>query len=465
MSTVESILIVGGGFAGTTLAKRLDGRLPPGCTLTLVSEESYTTFNPMLPEAVGASIFPEQGVAPIRAMLNPRHGSRFVMGTVTGADLQARTLACRTLAGPQQLHYTQLIMAFGNRARLDMIPGMAEHALPLKTMGDAMQIRNTVLRRMARIELETDPALRAALGHFVIIGGGFSGTEVAGELIDCLHSIHHYYPRALRSELRVTVLQDIDRLLPELPPALGEAALLSLRKRGVNVRLGTRAAAVLADGVALASGEVLAARSVICTIGTRPNTLVAALGLATERGRIVTAADCSIPGHAGLWALGDCALVPNDEDGSFAPPTAQFAVREALQLAANLLGQMAGRPTRAFRHKSLGTMASIGHLKGVAQVMGLSLSGFPAWLIWRAYYLSQLPTWGRKLRIFGEWSWTMFFPTDITHLRFSQSRDLDEPSRLHPAPAPPTQAATSGAGPGAAAPIAAIGSIAEQQAG
>ncbi len=440
MPPVESLLIVGGGFAGTTLARRLDGKLPPGCSLTLVSEESYTTFNPMLPEAVGASIFPEQAVAPIRAMLNPQNGSRFVMGNVTAIDPVRRVLHCRTLAGPRELSYTQLVLAFGNRARLDMIPGLAEHSMPLKTMGDAMQIRNTVLRRIARIELETDPVLRAALGHFVVIGGGFSGTEVAGELIDCLRGIHRYYPRVQAEELRVTVVQNGGSLLPELPPALGAAALRSLRKRGVDVRLGASAAQVTAEGVQLDGGELLAARSVVCTIGTRPNPLVSALGLPTDRGRIVTAPDCAVPSHRGLWAIGDCACIPNAAGGAAAPPTAQFAVREADQLAANLLSYLAGRPTRPFRHRSVGMMASIGHLKGVAQVMGLPFSGLPAWLMWRAYYLSQLPTWGRKLRIFGEWTWNMVFPTDITHLRFSQSADLDAAAHpSHPEHTPEAQ--------------------------
>jgi len=391
----------------------------------------------MLPEAVGASIFPEQAVAPIRAMLDPKHGSRFVMGNVTAIDPGQRLVHCRTLAGPRALPYTQLVLAFGNRARMDMIPGLAEHALPLKTMGDAMQIRNTVLRRIARIELETDPALRAALGHFVVIGGGFSGTEVAGELIDCLRGIHRYYPRARAEELRVTVVQSGAGLLPELPPALGAAALRSLRKRGVDVRLGTSATRVSAEGVHLAGGEVLAARSVVCTIGTRSNPLVDALCLPTDRGRIVTAPDCSIPGQRGLWAIGDCACIPNAADGAAAPPTAQFAVREAEQLAANLLAHLAGHSTRPFRHRSVGMMASIGHLKGVAQVFGLPFSGLPAWLMWRAYYLSQLPTWGRKLRIFGEWTWNMVFPTDITHLRFTQSADLDAHPPAAPAPDAP----------------------------
>jgi NADH:ubiquinone reductase (H+-translocating) len=423
------IVIVGGGFAGTAAARALMGRLPAGVALTLISEESYTTFNPMLPEAVGASIFPEQVVAPLREVLMPDQRSRFVMGRVTQVDTNARRLRCHTLGGEREIGYDHLVLAFGNRARLDLLPGMAEHALPLKTVGDALEIRNVVLRRLARIELEDDPALRAALGHFVVIGGGFSGVEVAGELVDCLHSIRRFYPRVRPEELCVTVLHDGPRLLPELPQSLGMAALASLRRRGVGVHLGVRATRVNAHGVTLADDTLLAAHTVIATIGTQPNALVEAMGLATERGRVVVAADLSVPRHAGVWALGDCALVPNAFDGQSAPPTAQFAVREGRLLARNLLSVLQGRPTRAFAHKPLGSMAAIGHMKGVAQVFGLPLRGLPAWLMWRAYYLSQMPTLGRKVRIFVEWTWGMFFPADITHLRFPGSQAVQQQER------------------------------------
>jgi len=422
-----NIVIVGGGFAGTTLARELQGRMPPSVSLTLVSEESYTTFNPMLPEAVGAAIFPEQAVAPIRAMLFP--STRFVMGTVTEVDSREKVLKCETLAGARTLAYDHLVFAFGSRARLDLVPGMAEHALPLKTVGDALHIRNVVLRRAARIELESDPALRRGLGHFIVIGGGFSGVEVAGTLADCLAGIGRYYPRVSPGELSITLVQDIDRLLPELPPRLGRAALSSLTSRGVNVLLGARAAEILEYGVRLSSSAMVEGGTVICTIGTRPNALVELLDVLKDRGRIVVAPDLSVPGHDGLWAIGDCALVTNALDGSIAPPTAQFAVQEAKQLARNLLARLHGKKLEPFRYRSRGMMASIGHLKGVAEVFGVPLTGLAAWLVWRAYYLSRMPTLGRKLRIFVEWTWGMFFPADITHLRFTRSREQQSPGK------------------------------------
>ena len=419
----RTIAIVGGGFAGTTLARELDGKLPEDSQLVLISEESYTTFHPLLPEALGASIFPEQAVAPIRQMLK---SGRFIMGRVTAIDRAARTLVCTTLAGATTIAYEHLVLAFGNRARLDLIPGLSEHALPLKTVGDAMHIRNVVLRRVARIELEGDPAVRRRLGHFVVIGGGFSGVETAGELIDCLKSIRRYYPRVAAGELKVTLLQDQPRLLLELSERLGRAAQRSLAHRGVDVRLGAKAVAVSADAVMLADGATLDTATVICTIGTRPNPLVERLGVATERGRIVVGADLSVRGAPGLWAIGDCASVRNAFDGTTAPPTAQFAVREARTLAANLRAVVSGGSVKGFAYRARGQMAAIGHRRGVADAFGIPLWGLPAWLLWRAYYLSQMPTLGRKLRIFVEWTWGMFFPNDITHLRFTRSHELGE---------------------------------------
>jgi NADH dehydrogenase len=438
MNEARNIVIVGGGFAGTTLAAALERQLPAGHRVVLVSEESYTTFNPMLAEVVGASVFPEHVVAPLRQMLDTTKGSQFIMGRVAEVDFERRLVTATTLAGTRRIAYAQLVLAFGTRANLELVPGLAQHALPLKLVGDAMFIRNRVLQRVARIELEADAALRRRLGHFVVVGGGFSGVEVAGELADFLRSALRFYPRVQREELRVSLLQDAERLLPELPPSLGRAAATSLRARGIDVRLDARAARVDADGVQLAGGEFLDAGTVICTIGTRPNALVERLGLTLQRGRIQTAADLSVPGAEGVWAIGDCAAVANAaRPGGLAPPTAQFAVAEAHALAHNIAARLSDRPTRAFGHVSKGSMATTGHLKGVAQLFGLRLSGLAAWLLWRAYYLSRMPTLGRKFRIWVEWTWGMFFAADITHLRFTRTGDAEPDApptnpQLHP---------------------------------
>lgn len=419
----QRIVILGGGFAGTTLLKKLSRRLKPHQELILISEESYSTFNPLLPEVVGASIFPAQVVAPIREMFPPSHNVRFIMGEVKGINTLDRNIVCETLKGPHTIRYDQLILAVGNRAKLDLIPGMAEYALPLKSVGDAMHVRNIVLRRIARMELETDPVLLKSLGHFCVIGGGFSGVEVAGELVDCLHQICHYYPRVDPENLSVSILQGPDRLLTELPEALGNATANSLVKRGVHVHLNTRATEINEDCITLASGDHLFASTVISTIGTTTNKLIESLGLPLNRGRLVTEMDFSVQGADGLWALGDCAHVINSYDNEACPPTAQFAVRQAAQLAKNIIAQSNGKATQPFAYRSQGAMAAIGHKKGIALVLGLHLSGLSAWLLWRAYYLLLMPTLGRKVRIFVEWTWGMFFRADITHLRFTRSNE------------------------------------------
>jgi len=198
-----------------------------------------------------------------------------------------------------------------------------------------------------------------------------------------------------------------------------------LRERGVDVRLQTRASEIHEDRVVLVGGECLMTSTVVSTIGTQPNKLVERLvdqlGIQTDRGRIVTAADLSLPDQQQLWAVGDCALIPNAHDNHFAPPTAQFAVREARHLANNLVARIKGESTQPFNCKPAGMMAAVGHLKGVALIMGFQLTGLPAWLLWRGYYRSQMPTMRRNLQIFGEWVWGMFFPHDITHFRFTKS--------------------------------------------
>jgi NADH dehydrogenase len=442
MDSERNIVIVGGGFAGTTLAQDLEKRLRSPWHLVLVSDESYTTFNPMLAEVVGASVFPEQVIVPVRQMLRQ---TQFIMAKVADIDTERRVAHAATLAGMRELPYEHLVLALGVQANLDLVPGMREHALPLKLVGDALFIRNRVLQRLARMELEHDPEVRRHLGHFVVVGGGFSGVEVAGELADYLRSACRFYPRLREDEASVTILQDTQRLLPELPEELGAAAAASMRARGIHVRLGERAARVGADGVTLASEETIPAATVICTIGTRANPLADSLarriGQPLQRGRLPTLDDMSVPGVPGIWALGDCALVKNAEDDQASPPTAQFAVAQAHQLAANILRHMQGQPTTPFAYRMKGMMATIGHMKGVARVYGINFKGLPAWMLWRALYLTRMPTFGRKLRIFVEWAWSMFFPVDITHLRFTRTTD-EEAQGVAELPQPSAQRTT-----------------------
>jgi NADH dehydrogenase len=423
-SPARHLVIVGGGFAGITLAEQLEHQLPPGWKLTLISQENFITYNPLLPEVVGASIMPGHVVAPLRQMI---HCSSVCMAQVSEIDLETKTLHYLG-EGSGTMQFDQLVLAVGVHANLHLVKGMANYALPLKTLGDALFLRNRVISRLEQAELQPDVELRRWLTSFVLIGGGFSGVETAGELIDFLHACLRYYPRIRREDLSVTLLHSQDRLLPELSARLGEFAGRRMMARGIDVRLNARAVRIDDRCVTLADGTTIPAGTVVSTIGTMPNPMLADVPLPKDRGRIVTRADMSVPGFDGVWALGDCAAVPNARDGKLSPPTAQFAVRQARVLAGNIVASLEGRPTTAFRYRPLGQLSSIGHNDAVAELLGLRISGFVAWLLWRGVYLLKIPTLARKSRLFLEWNWAMFFPPDISHLSFKRTRREPPPA-------------------------------------
>ena len=414
----KNLVIVGGGFAGTRTAKRLEHTLPPDWTLTLFSQENFITFNPLLPEVVGASIMPSHVIAPHRQMI---HCSHVAMAQVSEIDTAARMIYYLG-EGPGVLRYDQLVLTCGTNANLDVVKGMNQNALPLKTLGDALFLRNRIIARLEQAELQPDPDHRRWLTSFIVVGGGFSGVETAGELVDFLYASLKYYKRIRREDLRIVLLHSGDRLLPELSARLGEFTLRKMRRRDVDVRLGARALRVTDRHVQLESGEILAGGTVICTIGTQPNSLLESIPAVKSRGRLVVNPDMSVPGVEGVWAAGDCAAVVNALDGKVCPPTAQFAEAQATQLAANIVAHLAGEPTRPFRFRPKGQLSSIGHNKAVAEVFGLKLSGFIAWLMWRGLSLMRIPTLARKARLFLEWNWAMFFPPDIAHLGYRRTQ-------------------------------------------
>jgi NADH:ubiquinone reductase (H+-translocating) len=414
--TAKNIVIIGGGFAGARLAERLEGGLPDGWQVTLLSRENFITYNPLLPEVVGASLLPGHVIAPLRQV---SRRTRVCMVQVTDIDLAARTVQYLG-EGSGVIPYDELVLACGQSADLSLVKGMARYALPLKTLGDALFMRNRAIVRLEQAELQPDAGLRRWLTSFIVIGGGFSGVEVAGGLMDFLRASRRYY-RSI-DDLRVTLVHSGERLLPELTPELGRFAEHRMREQGIDVRLNARCARVDDRGIALKDGEILTAGTVICTIGTAQNPLIAALPLPKQRGRLEVAPDMSVASAPGVWALGDCAAVPNARDGSVSPPTAQFAERQARVLAANLVRKAHGEPTRPFRYRPVGQLAAIGHNKAVAEICGIKLAGFAAWLLWRGVYLLKIPTLGRKVRLFLEWNWAMFFPPDISHLGYARTR-------------------------------------------
>jgi NADH:ubiquinone reductase (H+-translocating) len=270
--------------------------------------------------------------------------------------------------------------------------------------------------------VETDSLRRRRLLTVVIIGGGFSGVEVAGEIAEVADATRRFYPTLKDERPRILLLQRGDYLIPELnAPSLSTFACDKLRQAGVEVRLNSSAQEITAAGVRLTSGELIEAATVVSTVGTAPNPLIEKLGLALERGRLVTNPDMSVQGTDNVWALGDCAVVPNAYDKRPSPPTAQFAMRQAKQLAANLLRTFRGQPTKPFSFKVLGMLASLGNRNAVAEILGIHISGFIAWVLWRGIYLSKLPSFARKLEVVVDWTWKVLFPPNIVQLPLSRT--------------------------------------------
>src|SRR5438105_814436 len=418
----DPIVIVGGGFAGVYTARAIERLLPADIPIVLFSQENHVVFTPLLGNVVGSSINPMHVVWPVRQMLK-----RAVCKTaaVNDIDLANNEIHFQTAANRLACQkYSHLILACGNVVKLDIVPGMSAHAWPLKTMGDALVLRNHLIGLLEKAQVEPDADRRKQLLSVVVIGGGFSGVEVAGEIADLLLASCPYYSEVNRRDIKVTLLHRGPRILPELPESLGEFARTKMIARGIDVRIKSEAAAVTERSVILKDGGEIGATTVVCTIGSTANPLLAASGLAMEKNRVKVGGDFRCEGHTNVWALGDCAAVPNAYDNQSSPPTAQFAVRQARWLAQNLRAQLRGKPLAPFHFKPLGAFASIGSRLAVGRALGLHFSGIFAWFVWRGIYLLKMPTFARKLQIAFDWFWQMLFPRDIVQLSLGQTERL-----------------------------------------
>lgn len=427
-STIEvngkkRVVVIGGGFAGSSLISTLERHLSDDWDIFLLSENNFVTFNPLLPEVIGASLLPGHVLAPIRQMIKR---TRIRMVHVDSIDFDKKEVHYHN-DEKGFIEYDHLVFAAGVRANTNITPGMQQHGLPLKTVGDALYIRNKVIERLEQATIHTSEARRKLLTTYVVVGGGFSGVEVAGELDDFLSSAQRYYKNVQREDCRVIIVHGRDHLLPELSESLGKSTEAIFRKRGIEVLLNTKVNAIENERVLLGNGEVIEASTIICTVGTKPTAFSDDPRLNLTRGKIPTDEYMSVPSLPNVWALGDCALVPNRHDNALSPPTAQFADRQGKHLAKNIALNVSGKPCVPFSYKPVGMLASIGHNKAVAEIYGIKLSGFIAWLIWRGIYLMKMPTFSRKIRLFLEWNWAMFFPPDIAHLGFSRTKDDDKP--------------------------------------
>jgi NADH dehydrogenase len=416
----KRIVILGGGFAGVTAARALEKatRRRDDVEIVLVSRDNAFVFQPMLPEVISGSIGILDTVIPLRRLLSR---ADVHVREVESVDVARKLVRLRPGFKPHahDVPYDHLVVALGSVTDFRGQPGLPEHALPFKDLTDALRLRNRVIRALEEAAIEDhDPELRRELLTFVVAGGGFSGVEVVAELNDFVREVARHYRGIDPSEIRVVLLHAQERILPEMPESLALFAQRILVRRGVEVRLSTRLKSATARGAVLASGETIATRTLVSTVPASPHPIVDALPLGKARnGRIAVDGFLRASGADGVWALGDAAVEPLP-DGTFAPPTAQHATREAETLARNLLATIDDREKdlAPFAFKGLGKMGSLGRRNAVAEILGVKIAGFLAWWIWRTIYLMKVPGWGRRLEIAISWTLSLFLPPELVEV-------------------------------------------------
>jgi len=398
-------LVIGGGFAGSYVARLLGRR-----GATIVSPENFMLYTPLLPEAASGTLEPRHVVVPLRVMC--RH-AELLLGRALALDEERRMVEVETEAGRSGVCYENLVVALGAVPRTLPIPGLAEHGLGFKSLADAIHLRNHVLRRLEAADAVDDAELAAEHLSFVFVGAGYAGVEALAELSDLVRDALRYYP-ALRTVPQKWVLVDAaPKILPEIPTRLGEYAARQLAARGVDIRVSTTLESATERSVMLSGGSRIPTRTLVWTAGVRAHPLLGELGLPLdERGRVVVDPTLRVEGRERVWALGDCARVPNAAAGGEPdPPTSQHALRQARRLAKNLRGE-----PRPYSYRMLGQVATLGRHKGIADVLGLRLRGFLGWFVTRTYHLYQLPLLTRKLRVVTDWTVSLFFRRDIVEL-------------------------------------------------
>ena len=414
MSNKTKILILGGGFGGVYTALRLDKTLArrADVEVTLVSRDNFLLFTPMLHEVASGDLNPSDIVNPIRRMLKR---VQFVQADVRSIDLAAKQVHCtRGLPPvPLDLDYDHLVLALGSETNFFGMQGLAENAVTLKTLGDAALLRARILAILEMASLEPDAAVRKRMLTFVVAGGGFAGVETIGAINDLVREALRYYPHLAPQEVRVVLAHPGEVVLPELGEKLGRYAQQKLADRGVEIRARTRVTSYINALVAVSSGEPVPAATLIWTAGVTPNPVIASLPCKKEKGRVVVDEFLEVPGFAGLWAIGDCAAVPDANTGGPQPPTAQHALRQARHAAKNIEAVLAGHQKKPFRFSTIGQLASIGYRHGVANILGMNFSGFIAWWLWRTIYLSKLPRFEKKCRVMMDWTLDLVFSKDL----------------------------------------------------
>jgi NADH:ubiquinone reductase (H+-translocating) len=407
------LLILGGGFGGVEAARHLE-RLLRGhddVEVTLVSRDNFFLFTPMLHEVAASDIDITHIVSPLRALL---HRTHVVVAEVQAIDLAARRV--RVTHGfdehDHDLEFDQLLITLGSTTNFFGLPGLAERALTMKTLGDAMHLRNRVIGMLEDASTECGAGDEGGL-TVVVAGGGFAGVETIAALNDFVRESVEFYPRLRRDSVRMVLVHAGPHILPELGPELGRYARSKLTARGVEIVTEARVLSVDREGVMLSDGRRVATRLVVWTAGTSPHPLLQTLPCGRDHGRLIVGDTLAVPGWPGVWALGDCAVVPDSHTGRPHPPTAQHALRQARTAAANMVATLDGRAVRAFSFRTIGQLAAIGRRTGVARVFGVTFSGFFAWWLWRTIYLSKLPRLEKKVRVAIDWTLDLLFAKDF----------------------------------------------------
>ncbi len=414
------IVIMGGGFAGVKCAKTLSKKLDlKKNEIILFNKENHMVFHPLLAEVVGGSLDPDPVTTPLRQML-PHVRCR--TEEVHSIDLEKQTVSYENNNFTyDKLDYDYIVICCGSAVNLSIIPGMQDHAFPIKTVGDAIALRVQVIEQLEKAEVEEDPIVKKHLLSFIIIGGGFSGVEVAGEINDLVRGSNRFYKNIDEKDVTVTVIHGQDQILPEVSPSLRDFAQKKMEKAGVTFVLGTNASFVTNKGVGYGENRMVKGSTVVGAVGNTMPPVINRLNAEKERGRILNEPDMRIKGQTNAWAIGDCAWTINSYDNNPCPPTGQFAERQGNQTALNIIRVMKGEETKPFIFKPIGLLCSIGGNNAVAEIKGIRISGFIAWFMWRGIYLSKLPKFSKKVKVGLDWGWDIFFARDLAHTKIQQT--------------------------------------------
>ncbi len=426
------VLVIGGGFGGATVARFLGQR-----GATIVNAQNSMLFTPMLPEVAAGIVEMRNAMTPL-AMLCPH--AEVIAGRVTDLNLDDRQADVEVDGGLQlRISYEHVVIGVGAVPRTIPIPGLIEHAVGCTTVLDALYLRNQLLRLLAAASVEPDRERRRRQLTFVFVGGGYAGVEALAELRELAHDALRFYPTLRQEPQRWVLVDAAPEILAEIPSKLGRYVHDLLVEGGVDLRLQTRLEKVANGRVTLNDGTELDAGLLVWTAGIRANPVVNRFGLPlTERGQVRVGPTLQVDGHANVWALGDCAAVPNTATpGQLDPPTSQHALRQARRLSANLKAVQDGRSPGAYRFRSLGQVATLGRREGIADIHGIRLRGLPGWLAARGVHFLQTPGASRRVGVVMDWLHALIFPGNIVTL----SGLMDGPLLGAGTPAPASVAA------------------------